>query len=207
LIFFVFPYLFLGRFNVNNGYNLEQFIIMYFIGSYINKYKFELPNYNNKKKIYLISFIVCIVINFILYFVSSRFNNALFFQIKNHIFDYSNPIVVIQSISLFMLVGTFKFKSRLINTISASTLGIYLIHENEFTRNNLYTWIGFKNKNIEQNFSLFIKLFAWTIILFIIFFIIDYLRIIIIENNSYYQKMINCFSEMFNKKGVKHEKN
>lgn len=89
---------------------------------------------------------------------------------------YNNPLIVIQSISLFLLFGTYNFKNKIINKISSLTFGVYLIHESYYMRINLYKWIGIDKGHMLYGKTLILKAFIWIIIIFVLCSIIEWIR-------------------------------
>ena len=95
----------------NGGSTIIQFIFLYLLGAYLNKYQIKenlhFKNYSNEKcqLIFLFGFIFFAFVNFLLLSFSiylSNFNNQGLQTISSYIFNsrygYSNPIVIIQTI-------------------------------------------------------------------------------------------------------------
>lgn len=207
-IYFILPYISLGRLIVNNGYNIQQFIIFYFIGSYLSKYNTKIFENKSlfKQRLYLTLIILsCIFINTTLYFgLLHIFKdilsiNVLSSFIQEHYLDYCNPVVVIQTITTFMLFKTFNFKNSFINDLAKTTFGIYLIHENEFVRSNLYKLLNIDRGMIETSYFNIIKIFYYSIIIFFACAIIDKIRIKLIEDRKWYNNIINKIENFINK--------
>lgn len=171
----------------NNGFSTTNFIFLYFIGSYINKYDFNLFSKlkNNSRIILLI--IICILLalfNTTLrhYFINIFGKNNNLLDFIGWIFvdrsnSYCNPIVIIQTICYFLIFKNIKITNRIINIVASSTLGIYLIHDNEFVRNYMYKNI-FK-MTVENNWftlSMIYKLPIYVITVFMGCFIIEIMR-------------------------------
>lgn len=49
-------------------------------------------------------------------------------------FPYNSPLLIVNAVLLFVLIGRFKFKSVSVNYIAASSFAIYLIHTHPFVR-------------------------------------------------------------------------
>ena len=176
--FSVIPFFSGNLFYEETGYTITQHLLMYFIGAYIRKYNFDisiLKNYNSiqKKITYILIFIVFWLINVMLYYfqqylgqIDGDLCNYIAGKIGMYKYFYNSPIVIIQSVAIFLLFGKFELKSKIINTISSTTLGIYLIHENIYIKNNLYKWIGvYTGKTIYGN-SIIVKVIMYAIIIF-----------------------------------------
>ena len=102
--------------------------------------------------------------------------------------------VFIASLSLFLYIKNLKIESKLINHISQTSLGVYLIHDNYFIRIFLWRYI-FKNNSYYHSNYLFIHSIISITFTFIICVIIDIIRIKIFENNLFplFLKMYNKF--------------
>lgn len=109
--------------NVNcNGYNLNHFIFIYYIGYGIKKL-------NSSKLLQiglrhaLLAFFVC---SFVQVICCVAING---FDYQNKLLDYNNPIVLCASVCLFQV---FALQRRLyanwINVVAASMLPVYLVH-------------------------------------------------------------------------------
>ena len=107
--------------------------------------------------------------------------DMLGYLLKNNIFIlnatyfkyYNSILAVIWAASTFIYFIDVKFKSKLINFISSSVLGIYLIHENDLLKR--YIWRGiFPNANY-ANFP-YIHALIKVLCIFIICLIIDVIK-------------------------------
>ena len=141
-----------GEFFFNNGFSLYQFIFLYILGAYLRKYPidksyiFKIMSKNMYKIVLFTIFFVCLISNYVLYSYADSISwiNSGFKTISNYIRwtseNYSCPFVIIQSIAYFLYSGTLDFKSKFINKIASLTFGIYLIHDNNFMRRNIYIY-------------------------------------------------------------------
>lgn len=188
LVFSILPYFTGNLFYFNDGFNVSQYLLLYFIGAYIRKYKLinnflKTKNITQKRIIYISTFIFCWIFNLAIYYFSSlllSLDSGIFNFIGSCIvkykYAYNNPIIILQSLSIFMLFGTFKFKNKIINIIGSFTLGIYLIHENDYLRLNLFKWIGLDTDTVIYGNSIILKALLWIMIIFITCSIIEFLR-------------------------------
>lgn len=200
----------------NNGFSVANFIFLYFIGAYIHKYDLNLFNKsNNKNKIKYLIFI-CISLALLNTILRHYFLNIFG---KNNILDfigwifvdrsnsYCNPIVIIQTISYFLIFKNLKINIKTINLIASNTLGIYLIHDNEFIREYMYKNIF--NMRIENNFFTSSMLYKIPVYVFIVFIICLFIEIIrkkvfkYIYNMSFSKKFRNKISNHFAKIEIK----
>lgn len=171
----------------NNGYTLYQFIYLYLIGGYlrkypiINSYFFKEKSNSFKRFTLLLIILICVSLNCLIYYLSFKYTGTNLLitdfikNIQTNLLFYSNPFVVIQSVAYFLLFSTFRFKNKIINAISALTIGIYLIHDNNYVRANIYTWLNINNTPI-MCFTDIIKILISTFIIFLICAIIEFIR-------------------------------
>ena len=175
--------------NTNEGHSLVNFILLYFLGAYLKKYdiskSFLLKRLTDKSRqlLYIVGFISLAFLSLLFLSFSlqlkSNTSNEIINYLSNVFLSFHNsfgsPIVIIQTIFYFLFFTTLNFKSRVINTISKCTLGIYLIHENIYVRDNLYGFLDYLNvKNITIKFIILIFLTA--IAIFLVSMVIEILR-------------------------------
>lgn len=91
--------------------------------------------------------------------------------------DCNRLFALIISISLFMFFKNMKLRnSKIINTISASTFGVLLIHDNS-TRMQKWLWSDFLNvKSLYNEDSFIIKSIFYVIAIYIVCIMIDFIR-------------------------------
>jgi surface polysaccharide O-acyltransferase-like enzyme len=134
----------------SDGYNVMNFIFLYVIAQYVNKY-ISIPKLSElRNRLILIYLLLSLVLGLLILFVVFvlKQNNAK----ANILWAYNNPIVLISSIIFFCVFLTFNFKSRIINWLATSTLSIYLIHENSYVRQYIYDFIrDICNLNVFSN--------------------------------------------------------
>ena len=171
---------------VNNGFSIISFIFLYFTGAYFRIYPIDNTYLGRKysKKLFQLGFIFLFFLlaffNFTLYETFNQLSGfgkltEYFSRIFTFSFDkYDNPLVVLGSICYFRIFYFMHFKNKIINRISSTSFGIYLIHENIYVRKYIYKIFRFP-KIVLSN-KIFIHIFAVALIIFIICFIIDLVR-------------------------------
>ena len=190
IFFSVLPFLSGNRINENYGYTLSNFIFLYLIGSYISKYniKEKLLNKlsNNLYRLLLVLlFFLSAIFNYCLYrttgqfFLTGNVIREFSVNINSMHIAYSNPFVIIQTISYFLFFESFSFKSKIINKISSLTLGIYLIHNNTYLKMFFYKWLKIDNGNV-YSYKFILYVFIMVFVIFILCALIDFIRQIII---------------------------
>lgn len=170
-----------------NGHSIETFILLYFIGAYLRiypiseNYFFKVFSNTGRRTVFIFIFFFCAVLSLFCNIVSRNIGTfgtlaQYLSQILNTFYtNFGSPIIIIQAVAYFLFFSTLSFDSKIINFISKYTLGIYLIHENIYVRENLYRWIGFKGiKDI--SLKVVIMMFIVGVIIFIIGFILEFIR-------------------------------
>lgn len=187
-VFGIIPYATFGLAWGYNIYSIEQFILIYFIGAYIRKYDIDKKIMSNislyQKRLACIGiFISGLVLNFVLYLAKMYMltidSNTLQFLgngIGRLINSYSNPILILQSIAIFILFGTFSFKSKIINYISGLTLGVYLIHDGWYARYSIYKLLKIDTGNMIYGRFQIIKVIVIAIFIFVVGLIVEFMR-------------------------------
>lgn len=100
---------------INSGYSIVHFVLIYLLARAASLYKDMIIKV--KKSTWLIGYFMCAIIICLLHLAGF-----------SHTWDYSNPIVVIESFCLFFVFLYKPFYNKTINWISASTLAVYIIH-------------------------------------------------------------------------------
>lgn len=116
------------------------FVYLYILGACIklgkvdfllNKHLFE------KLSFYSMVFLIC-YFAMIIYFDKPVMN----FNKMTRYLDYSSIFFLVQSVYIFNIFKDLKIKhNKIINWISSSVFGIYLLHESNFTRKYLWTQV------------------------------------------------------------------
>ena len=186
-IFSILPYVTGNQAFSNDGYTLYHFIFLYLIGAYLKKYPlqesyiFKYISKNMFQLLCILFFLFGWLGNFIVQQAMTTFANThpIVQYLSNNLMSmnlaYSNPFIIIQSISYVLFFSTLNFHNRIITKISALTLGVYLIHEHSLVRNQLYTWLGMTMNNI-SSYSFVIKMFGVSVFVFVICMLVELVR-------------------------------
>ncbi|MBQ9318539.1 MAG: acyltransferase family protein [Bacilli bacterium] len=199
------PYVTGYRILGNDGYNYTNFIFLYFIGGYLRRYpikeSYHLKNMSlNGYRMFLIFiFLTMAISNYLInYYARSIYdlsNVSTFISSRLSISttSYSCPFVIIQTIAFFELFKSINIKSKLINILSANVFGIYLVHDHVYIRENIYKILKIDNGYF-YGYRHIIYIIFGMILIFIIGWIIEYLRKIIMKliyKIPLVQKLIN----------------
>jgi len=176
-------------FMTKKGASVLWLLIFYITGTYFGKYKLKIMGI---KKFYflLISFSIYIIIS-LLYYRIYNCNykiNGLNVDIKHKIIiilknllteNYDSNLKVIQSISilLFLLeINYNKYFGQIISFIGIRAFGVYLIHDNNYVRQDIISNLFINENNNISLFQVYRLFMTKSLLIFIICSIIDYLR-------------------------------
>ncbi len=220
ILFSIIPTLTLdGVIYTNQGHSIANFILLYFIGAYLKIYPIHKNDILKKvsitarKTIYILVFFTSSLLSLLCFSMSEQLSNPNNGEIVNHIssifFNFYNsfgsPILIMQTVSYFLFFSTITFKNKLINKISRYTLGIYLIHENVYVRDNLYGLLRCFNVERFQSKQV-LMIFIIAIIIFIVCALIEMMRQLIfkfIYNRKISHKFRRLYRSYFDKLGLK----
>lgn len=171
----------------NDGFTFLNFIYLYMIGAYLRMYPlketyhFKRMSKNGYRLLLIMSFVSLALINYLINHVALEMNGMsnIFSEFSSRVgasyFDYATPFVMIGTILYFEFFKTLDFNNKFINKVATYTFGVYLIHDNELVRNNIYKFIGI-DSNISFGYSIFIKILLTLVLIYIICTIIDFIR-------------------------------
>ena len=153
---------------VDNGYNIINFILLYFVGRYLRLY------FNNKysAKRYLSIYIVASTLTAILA-VSLVYIYGGIHKHPMWAFHYNSPLVIISSIAFFLCFTKLQFRSKWINYVAASSLAIYLMQEGVY---GFYDHIGDMYQDTGFTTMFFLEIIVLFIISMTVPVVIDKLR-------------------------------
>lgn len=164
--------------------NYSSFIQMFFAGAYLKRYSKDFSS-DCRKKLLAVGIILPVLYYSLRFIVFSRqiyYNdvNKYLYQIFFSAFLY-DMIFVFSAFMIFAgILGLQERENRFINLISSTVLGIYLLHDHNYFRRNI--WFDFCHLQEHFNSSNFIAymLFCCALV-FLVFFCIDLCRKILLE--------------------------
>lgn len=186
----------------SDGYNLMNFIYIYFIGRYLFLYGINFrSSFSNKNNISLICYLsIGLVYGLIAYYSNllSNIDSSI-----SKVWAYNNPILLFLSICFFVFFSKFRFYKKSINYIATSVFSVYLIHENSYISPKLYAYIYDLSCLFEfHSFLLFIYIIIFALVIFIVcvlfdkvysFFFIKYLEKVLNFGGKKILQLINEF--------------
>ncbi|MCI5654987.1 acyltransferase [Candidatus Pseudoruminococcus sp.] len=159
---------------IEYGKSMISFLFMFIIGAYLKRFVADDEKLHFK---YLGYFVGLCIIDFSLYYFLGNvmlnkvglYNSAVFGQ-------FSNPLVILESVSIFLFFRGFQFKSKVVNYIAGTTIGIYAIHEHPLMRGFIWSHNELGDPNLYNNFLGIIFVVATIFEIFIICSAIDIAR-------------------------------
>lgn len=150
-----------------SGYTVSHLLTIYLVGRYINIYKLNIRNpLRYLVLLSLLLFVCCVLVlkldrlNFI--WVALGYTK---FSVVFKLFYYNNPILILSSILLFFTFKNLKIQSSVINVVSSSVFGIYLIHDHIFVRDEISQFV----RQLKVEYSGIILGVFITTLIFVIF--------------------------------------
>ena len=159
-----------GDHNMEDGKNLVNFIFLYFVGNQIKYYE----DFCSKLKIcYLI--ICYLFLNIFLFTIAYLSYGTNIYELLFKLsFPYSSPLLLINAILLFIIVGKVEFKSNVINYFAQSSLAIYLIHANMPYVSSMHEKVAIEiQRYCEHNIALFFSYMVYTAVVLCFCIFID----------------------------------
>lgn len=152
-------------------------IIIYMIGAYISLYREKISIFSKGRGFYIVTTIlISLLALFIIYIIEifPSFFNQLGIHSSTYLWRPNSILILLWSLSLFLLFMGIRIQSRIINTLASTTLGIYLLHDGKIQHvlwNNI-----FKNSTHTYSRFLIIHILIAVSIIFIVGCFIDLIR-------------------------------
>ncbi|MBQ6381815.1 MAG: acyltransferase [Clostridia bacterium] len=153
---------------------LILWIAVYFIVTYIKRYR-ESFAANQKKNaiIFIVSAVAFLLQLAVTWFVTLKTSLhdgwLLYWNV------IKNPVIIVMAISLVFLASSFKFHNKIINSVSALSLLIYLIHGNYINRHYYLTYVWkFMYTNCKPR-----QVWAWILLYAAVLFIVSVIAAIL----------------------------
>lgn len=160
-------------FDSTGGYGIVWFVCLYIISAYIRLY---LENMELKASICELAYLATAVLITVIMVILDNIGKG---TLKEKFLEYNNFLVLIESLSLFMVFRNLKVERKsfikIIEFVSPLTLAVYLIHEQYGLSNILYYNILNMKKCYNNNYSIFI-IIGYAILIFTICIFIEYIR-------------------------------
>ncbi len=163
--------------SLNSGYSLIWFVLLYIVGAYLGRYKPKIP-----KLCALIAYLVTVAAQMAFKYADLS-GLGDFGKLIRSTTDYNDPLTLIGAVCLVVLflgIGDGSGRAgKAIGFISASTFGVYLLHEAPAVRAVLYTRIFHTEEYFGLPYSaVYVILFA--VITFAVGIAVDLVRRLIV---------------------------
>lgn len=114
-----------GDSSLKDGKNLVNFMFLYFLGWTIHHYQSVWENV--RKYCWIVFFMIlnCLTFIILLKFNRHSYIGQIMWQCS---FLYCSPLLILNSILLFMFFSGLHFHSKVINYLGCSTFAVYIIH-------------------------------------------------------------------------------
>jgi len=159
--------------NTLNTTRFLRLLMPYIIGGYIKCYDLKYKLFWKTSGIIL--FILTFILEFIFEKLAIYYGNYTWISIQEELsLNLYSLLPILSSIGIICLFKDIEIYNKIINFISASVFGIYLIHGNGNIAPFLYN-VWYKTKDYNEN-QFFMHYFIKTILIFSISLIIDIIR-------------------------------
>lgn len=176
------------------GTPLLRFITLYLIAGYIKIYGL---NPKLKCRHYFILFLTFSTLNYLasVTYTLLGVKKEVYADRAINLFAPHNLFVLLIALTLFMTFVTLKISYRKwINVMASATFGVYLIHDNGYTRP--YLWIElFKNNHYQDTLILIPYSIAVTIIIYTVCTLIELIRQQVLDKP--YMKFVNRYTDVW----------
>ena len=177
-------------FNLNRGYGLCWFVILYCLGAIIKKY--DLPDLLSRKK-WLLTILLAFAIIWTLKILTFHMRESFLKNILVYSIIYVSPLVLVMAIGWVCFFSKITFKKinpKIISFFSTSAFSVYLIHDNSYIRG--YVISKAHELVIDNNtFTLTLSIICGVLIIFFSCVLIDKVRILLfrlIKTNTLCEK-------------------
>ena len=165
-------------FNLDYAFNdMIWFFILYSFGAYIRKYMININKKSNKFfAISIFSYCIIILSNIFFILLGTYTKIDFFNTYSTHFSILNSPFILLSSIELFRFFISIPERNFFfINTISSTTLGIYLLHDNYLIRSFLWNNI-LKCGYFENTVLLILHIIFSVTVIFFVGVLIDLIR-------------------------------
>lgn len=152
-----------------NGSSLTSFIFIYLLGRYFNLYK-KTASISSVRLIFI--YILACLLVFIGTVVMLKYGNYTKIW---QIYQYNNPVIILEAISMFYIFKKMKISNRVINYFGGMIFAVYLIHDHRLVRGYIYNNILMIKFHYNSMYYI-LYLLLFTIIVMVVSFLIEIVR-------------------------------
>jgi len=121
-----------GAYFFRYGSSVVSFIGLYILARYINLYKPKFSTQDRKKDILLFTMIIFLESLFLVVICSCSKLDGIYHSIVGHMYSYSSPVVILQSVAILLYFSKLSFSCNTINFIAASSFSSLFVHGNPY---------------------------------------------------------------------------
>lgn len=159
---------------IEQGKSMISFLFMFIIGAYLKRFVKDDEKLHFKYLGYFVG--LCIIDFSLYYFLNDVMLNKVGLYNGSVFGQFSNPFVILESVCIFLFFRGFQFKSKVINYIAGTTIGIYAIHEHPLIRGFIWSHNELGDINLYNNIGGILYVIATILEIFIICSVIDIAR-------------------------------
>ena len=165
--------LFCGKFTLfdfGNGYTVTWLAYLYLVGGVIHKYDLRIKFFDKHKIFYLLTYFSLSIISLCFSFVTM----AAFG--KHAVLYYTNIFNLINSVLLLMYFANLNLKpNKVINYLSVTSFGVYLLHEQPFIRSK-FIYKRFVAIAETNSFLIYLSIIVFAALIYLICSTLEFLR-------------------------------
>lgn len=110
-----------------SGYSVLSFIVLYCLGAYFRKHTAYLRV--SPKVLCIVYLVMAAMTGAVMSVTTANLGPSLLYDAINRFcYVYNSPLVIAQSVTLFLLFAQMKIQSRIINYMAGSAFAVYLFH-------------------------------------------------------------------------------
>ncbi len=133
-----------GMFNLGGGYSTIWLCLMYLVGGYMKR--FALVEKVKSSRM-LLCYGICVGLTFLSKTVLARLGDAVLGRPlpQDMLYQYISPTVVLAAVFLVLAFAKLSVKGwaqKMVAYFAPAALGVYLIHDNSFVREQLWKGVG-----------------------------------------------------------------
>lgn len=156
--------------SLQDGKNLANFIFLYVIGNTLNRYKSYWERFRYSR---LIPAFIVINIALVVSYLSVGSSSIMGKTIWILSYPYCSPILLVNALLMFLIIGKMHLRSTKINYLASSTLAIYLIHSQPVILNVIGKAVPVLKDLSFDNVSFLLLIICYTLVIILISIFID----------------------------------
>lgn len=156
--------------SLQDGKNLANFIFLYVIGNTLNRYKYYWKRFKYSQ---LVPIFMGINIALVVSYLSVGSNSIMGKAIWILSYPYCSPILLVNALLMFLIIGKIRLRSTKINYLASSTLAIYLIHSQPVILNVIGKAIPVLKDWSFDNVSFLLLIICYTLVIMFVSIFVD----------------------------------